>query len=154
MSSLFYFCMYYFFNMPKKILKFDFTSEIDFAIIAVVCSLKDYRLCFELNTALKLNLKREKDKEFLDRNHNRSLFTSFFYKSKDQEEIRVVVNKGTVFSFIPEKKNIDYFMTIKHMSAVSQENFIEQVKNISSISGVYELEHAELKSAENFLVFD
>ena len=142
--------------MAKKILKLDFTNEFDFLLFAIVCSYKDYRLCFELNQHLKINLKRESDAEvILDKLQNRSSFSNYSYTSPLNEQYSVINNKSAIGSFIPEKKNIDYFLQIKNIQAeITADEIIEKLKQISIISGVYELEPGEIKSVENFLVFE
>lgn len=140
--------------MAKKILKIDFSSEYDFLLFAIVCSQKDYRLCFELNRHLKINLKRENDVSLvIDSHKNRTDFSNYYYRSKHNEQYRVVNNKGQTGSFIPKSKNIDYFLQIKNMQSDSEE-ILKQLKKIEIISGVYEIEAGKLKSADNFLIFE
>ncbi|HKR03678.1 MAG TPA: IPExxxVDY family protein [Bacteroidia bacterium] len=139
--------------MAKKILRFEVINEYDFLLLAVICSYKDYRLCFELNQQLKLKLKREKDLEVLNRQKNKSTFSNFYFSSPDNEQFRVINNKGGTRAFIPEMKTIDYFIMIKNLtSKKSVDELIARIKKIEIISGVYEMDPNELKSAENFLM--
>ncbi|MFI5219875.1 MAG: IPExxxVDY family protein [Bacteroidia bacterium] len=142
--------------MAKKLLKIDFSFEYDFLLFAIVCSQKDYRLCFELNQRLKINLKREEDVSLIiDSHQNRSNFSNYYYRSKLSEHYRVINNKGQAGSFIPESKNIDYFLQVKNMqSRDSSGNILQHLKKIEIISGVYEIEASKLKSADNFLIFE
>jgi len=142
--------------MAKKILKLDFTNDFDFLLFAIVCSYKDYRLCFELNHHLKINLIREEDAELiLDRQKNRSSFSNYSYTSPLNEQYRVINNKSGIGSFIPERKNIDYFLQIKNLVTENAADVIlQKLKQIELISGVYKMEPGEIKSAENFLVFE
>lgn len=141
--------------MPKKIIKFSVENDYDFLLIALICSLKDYRLCFELNTQLKLQLKREKDVELvLDKQKNKSSFSNYFCES-DKEQYRIINNKGNTGAFIPEMKNIDYFLLIKNLPPKkSVDDLIGRIKKIEIINGVYELDPSELKSGENFLIIE
>ena len=140
--------------MAKKILKIDFRFEYDFLLFAIVCSQKDYRFCFELNQLLKINLKREADVTLvIDSHQNRSNFSNYFYRSKLNEQYRVINNKSQTGSFIPESKNIDYFLQIKNMQSDAG-TILKQLKKIEIISGVYEIEAGKLKSADNFLIFE
>lgn len=162
MSPLFYFkhITHYFrvcnFGvMPKKIIKFNISNNFDFLLLALVCSVKDYRLCFELNTQLKINLKRQADIELiLDKQKNKSFFSNY-YCLQDEEQYHVISNKGSNGSFIPEKKTIDYFLLIKNLSAKKNiDHLISNLKKIEIISGVYEMDPNELKSGENFLIVE
>ncbi len=51
-------------------------------------------------------------------------------------------------------KNVDYFMLIKNQPLDVIEKLIDGMNEIDNIGGVYELDPAELKSAENFLMFE
>lgn len=142
--------------MPKKILKLELNNQFDFLLYAIICSYKDYRLCFELNQQLKIKLKRDKDVELvLDRKKNRSSFSNYLYTSPVNESYHVINNKSHIGSFIPEKKNIDYFLMVTNLQAKNLiDGILSQLKKIEIISGVYEMNPAELKSAENFLLFE
>lgn len=141
--------------MAKKVLKLDIKNEYDFLLLAVICSYKDYRLCFELNQQLKLKLKREKDLEFINKQKNKNMFSNFYFSSADNEQFRIINNKGTTGAFVPEMKTMDYFMVIKNLNQKkSVDDLITRIKKIEIISGVYELNPDELKSAENFLMFE
>jgi len=141
--------------VAKKILKFEIPNEFDFLLLAVICSYKDYRLCFELNQQLKLKLKREKDLEVLNRQKNKSTFSNFYFSSEDNEQFRVINNKGGTRAFIPEMKTIDYFIIIKNLNQKkSVDDLINRIKKIEIISGIYEMDPNELKSGENFLIVD
>jgi hypothetical protein len=141
--------------MSKKVHKVDFPVEYDFVLLAIISSLKDYRLCFELNKKLKLKFIRQSDLELKDARHNRSEFTFFRCRnSKTQEELILIMNKGSNGILIPEMKNVDYFMLIKNHPVAMIEKLISGMNEIENISGVYALEPAELKSSENFLMFE
>jgi len=141
--------------MAKKVLKLDIKNEYDFLLLAVICSYKDYRLCFELNQQLKLKLKRENDLELLNKQKNKSVFSNFYFASPDNEQFRIINNKGSARTFIPEMKTIDYFMMIKNLNQKkSVDDLITKIKRVEIISGVYEINPDELKSAENFLIIE
>jgi len=141
--------------VAKKVLKLAIKNEYDFLLLAVICSYKDYRLCFELNQQLKLKLKREKDLELQGKQKNKSIFSNFYFCSPDNEQFRVINNKGSAGAFIPEMKTIDYFMMIRNLTAKkSVDELIGRIKKIEIISGVYEMDPNELKSAENFLMVE
>jgi hypothetical protein len=141
--------------MAKKVLKLDIKNEYDFLLLAVICSYKDYRLCFELNQQLKLKLKREKDLELISKQKNKNIFSNFYFSSPDNEQFRIINNKGTTGAFVPEMKTMDYFIMIRNLNQKkSVDDLIAKIKKIKIISGVYEVNPDELKSAENFLLID
>ena len=141
--------------MAKKVLKFDIEIEYDFLLLAVVCSYKDYRLCFELNQYLNLKLKREKDIELSDRQKSKNVFSNFYCLTSDNEQFRVINNKGSTGVFVPELKAIDYFIMIKDLNRKKKvDDLINSIKKIAIINGVYEMNPNELKSGENFLILE
>ncbi|MBL7930123.1 MAG: IPExxxVDY family protein [Bacteroidia bacterium] len=141
--------------MSKKVIKLDVPVEFDFVLLAVISSLKDYRLCFELNKKMKLKFIRQSDLELKDARHNRCEYTFFRCRnSKTHEEIILILNKGSNGVLIPEMKNVDYFMLIKNQPFDAIEKIVKAMNEIDNIGGVYELDPSELKSAENFLMFE
>ena len=141
--------------MPKKVLKFEIKNEYDFLLLAILCSHKDYRFCFELNNHLKLKLKREKDIELSDKHRNKNSFSSFYFSSSENEQIRVINNKSNAAAFIPEKKSIDFFIMVRNVNPKrSVDDLVNQIKKIKIVNGVYEMDPQTLKSAENFFIIE
>src|SRR3954469_11398588 len=130
--------------MAKKVLKFDIEIEYDFLLLAVICSYKDYRLCFELNQHLKLKLKREKDIELTSRQKSKNMFSNYYCSTGDNEQFRIINNKGSAGAFVPEMKSIDYFILIKNLNYKKKvDTLISSIKSITVINGVYEMDPNE-----------
>lgn len=145
----------YFRTVSKKVIRFEIPVEYDFMLLALISSLKDYRLCYELNKKLKLKFIRQPELELKDAKHNRSEYTFFRCRnSKTREEIILILNKGSNGILIPEMKNVDYFLLIKNQPVDAIDRLVTAMNEIDNIGGVYELDPAELKSAENFLMFE
>lgn len=141
-------------GMAKKILKLDFTEEYGFTLFALVCSLKDFKLCFELNQLLDFNFRRKDNVEITDKQRNRHTFTNFYFADRHAAQFHLISNRCNNGFFIPEKKNIDFFLMIKDCSRqVAREIFLK-IKKSEVISGIYEFNPAELKSTEHFLYFE
>ena len=143
--------------MSKKILKLQFQNEFEFLLAGLISGYKDYRLCFELNTAMKLSFKRNKDVVLPAGKPGSSTTHSYFYSDgRNGERYHVISNRdkeGTGF-YIPEMKNIDFFLLVSEASAkFDMDKLIKQTREIEIISGVYEIDPYELKSAEAFLLF-
>ncbi len=104
---------------------------------------------------MKLKFIRQSDLELKDARHNRCEYTFFRCRnSKTHEEIILILNKGSNGVLIPEMKNVDYFMLIKNQPFDAIEKIVKAMNEIDNIGGVYELDPSELKSAENFLMFE
>ncbi|MCC6384744.1 MAG: IPExxxVDY family protein [Bacteroidia bacterium] len=141
--------------MPRKVIKLDFDPEFDFSLLAILSSLKDYRMCFEISNTVKIKFKRQPDLELKDARHNRSEYSYFCYcNSKSGEEMTLIVNKGSNGVLIPEKKSIDYFLLIRNVDSETIDEIISRIKEIENVNGVYKLDPSEIKSAENLLMFE
>lgn len=157
-------------------LDLDFDLELDFTLIGISSSLRDYRLCHFINKHTGLQLQFGKE-SLIDHNGN--------VKSKPQEELDYHIitekskNKTSTHHFpvyryccesfeyeyyiinnkslengvlIPEIANFDYFMLIKNY--IDEEDLfklIDNLKSINEIMLVKEIEPISLKSKENLI---
>jgi hypothetical protein len=142
--------------MAKKVLEFDAGDHLDFEVTGIICAYKDFRLCFEINQALHLNLRRSEDLELrLERKHSTGWFSLFQHISRDEEEFYLLANKGNHTWFVPEQKHIDYYLIIRNRSPFTDpEDIVKKLNEISLISSVISIELSELKSADNFLYIE
>lgn len=142
--------------MSKKTLKLNFQGDFDFIVAGLVCGYKDYRLCFELNLALGLNFVRHDDVlQSAGRPGSNTRHSYFTFQGNDFEMYHIVSNKdkGLTGFYIPEMKNIDYFLVVSGASkSFDVSNMINEIRKIEIVSGVYEINHRELKSVEAFLI--
>ncbi len=134
----------------------DFEDDYDYVLIGIFCSYRDYRLCFELNGTLDLNLARQPDLELkLEKKGASSLFPVFWFRSDDTEDFFVVGNKGSTALFIPELKQVDYFLLVRNASRyTSAEQLTKKLREIEIISSAVELKPADIKSADHFLLIE
>lgn len=143
--------------MPKKVLKLDFEGDFEFALAGMLCGYKDYRLCFELNLALNLNFERNDDISLSAGRPGSSTRHSYYsFNGPDNEVYHILSNrdKGNTGFYIPEMKNVDYFLLITGASpSFDVSMIISTIRNIEIISGIYEINPKELKSADSFLIF-
>lgn len=143
--------------MSKKILKLDFEGEYDFLLLGLICGYKDYKLCFELNEMLKLNFQRKDDVNFPAGRPGSNTRHSYYESAgNDFESYHILSNRdkaGTGF-FIQEKKNVDFFLLITNAAgSFDLKKLISDIRKVDIVSGVYELDPYDLKSADSFLIF-
>ena len=156
---------------------FDFDLELDFTLIGISTSLRDYRLCHFINKETGLNLIFGKESS-LDHNGNLKNKPSdeldyhiLHEKSKSKKEVThhyqiyrycndafefeyYLVNNKSLENgvLIPEASNFDYFLLIKHY--IDEEDLIlliEQIRSIPQIMLVKEIDPIALKSKENLI---
>lgn len=141
----------------KKVLKLDFEGEYDFLLLGLISGFRDYKLCFELNELLKLNFQRREDVILPTGRPGSTTRHSYFdCQGGDFETYHILSNRdkaGTGF-FIQEKKNIDFFLIISGASTnFDMKHLIKEIRSIDIVSGVYELNPYDIKSADSFLIF-
>lgn len=130
--------------------------ETDFILFALVFHGKDYKLCYEINKAARLDLYKTDDLEAVtSRSGERSRFS--FYTFELEEEYKtyhVICNRGVPKgTLIPEQKQIDFFLVLKGpYRNEEKKELLMKLKEIPKMMGVYELDASKLKSKEN-LVF-
>lgn len=140
--------------MSKKIFKLEDNSDHDFLIAGIVTGLRDYKLCFELNRTLELNLERLEDKTMSAGRPGAATHHSYFeHSGTDGDYIILIHNRdrGNTGFFIPEMKNVDYFTIISNPSPdFDFRQFLTRIKNIPHVSGVYEIKGENIKSINHF----
>ncbi|NGM73920.1 IPExxxVDY family protein [Sphingobacterium sp. SGL-16] len=157
-------------------LDLDFDLELDFTLIGISSSLRDYRLCHFINkrTGLQFQFGKEspidhngnlksKSQEELDyhiiteKNKNITIthhFPMYRYCCEHFEFEYYIINNKSLENgvLIPEIANFDYFMLIKHYIDTEDLNkLVDNLKSINEIMLVKEIEPTSLKSKENLI---
>lgn len=140
----------------QKVHKLDFHQELDFLLIGIISGHKDYRLCFELNKSLALEMYRCKDLVLSAGRPGSSTSHAWFtYGGNDRECYHLIGNRDLDHTgfFMPEMRNVDYFLLIHGAASnFALDKVVEHLRQIKVVSAAYEIEPAELKSAEAFLI--
>ena len=138
--------------MNKLTLKYEL--DLDFVLIAVTVSLKDYRLCYKINKQLGVEFYREDELILqLRPNEQHMFFNKFHYQIPDSEtDFYLLSNKGTEGFLIPEMKQADYFILIKnYIDDEDLEYFITGINRIPEVLVAAEVDPKKLKSKENLI---
>lgn len=144
----------------------------NYSLIALHCTLEDYRVAFLLNTHLHLNLKRLK--KDLDFEYTAAAYPIFEWHDEKQQmtwnlvgnickkEEDSLVSSGTLFNnkstiirtfnLIPEFKNVNYLLKIQNeANPIKEKLIISKIHSIPHISAVYSIDVDELKSRDNLI---
>jgi hypothetical protein len=138
--------------LNRKILKFEI--DLDFVLIAVTTSLKDYRICFLINKYLHFNFTKTTDLS-VDLNPNPepvyfSMYTDNWEASGT--DFYFIGNKGTDGYLVPEMNRTDYFLMIKNYIADEDlDNIITGLNRIPEIVAAAKIDPKKVKSRENLL---
>jgi len=138
--------------LNKRILKFEI--DLDFVLIAVTSSLKDYRVCYLINKHLKFNFVRQPDLEVdIYQTNDPVLFSIFhYYWETTETEFYFIANKGSDGLLIPEMREVDYFIMIKnYIDEDDLDNIITLLNRIPEIMAAVKIDPKKIKSRENLL---
>ena len=158
-------------------LETDFDLELDFVLIGLSSSLRDYRLCHFVNKHTNLQLTHGKedyiDHKGIPKEQSRNEmdyhiiyeqkrgktattqhFKTFRYVNTTYDhEYYLISNRGEEGGLlIPEAPNFDYFILIKHfIDRDDLKNLIDSLKSVVDILLVKEIDPIILKSKENLI---
>ncbi|NQY66898.1 MAG: IPExxxVDY family protein [Flavobacteriales bacterium] len=135
--------------MKKLVLETE--DDFDFALIAISCHAKDYKICWSINKEFKFNLKREED--ILIKNRNEDISYSLYIYDDELRHctVHLIENRSGLGYLIPEQKQADYFVLVKgYFDEV--EEMIKRLKKIDVVLTAYSLDPTSLKSKNNLLI--
>ena len=138
--------------LNRKILKFEF--DLDFVLVAVTTSLKDYRICFLINKYLNFNFVKTTD---LAVDINQSPELVYFSKYTDHWEASAtdfyfIANKGSDGYLVPEMNKTDYFLMVKnYIDEEDLDRLISGLNKIPEIVAAVKIDPKKIKSRENLL---
>jgi len=138
--------------LNKKVLKFEI--DLDFVLIAITSSLKDYRLCYLINRELGFNFIKIDDL-YLDPTHGEkpSYFSLYKYSWESSEtDFYFISNKGSEGYLIPEMNKTDFLLMIKnYMDEDDLEKALIGLNRIQEIVAAVKVNPKKIKSRENLL---
>jgi len=138
--------------LNRKFLKFEI--DLDFVLIAVTTSLKDYRICYLINKYLKFNFVKIPELAVnLDEGKTKSLFSIYsYYWETTKTDLYFIANKGTEGYLVPEMRKMDYFLLIKNYLSENDSNeIISSLNKIPEIMTAVKIDPKKIKSHENLL---
>ena len=123
-------------------------NEIDFSVLAINSHIKAYRLCWNLNKTLNIDLEKNEDQKIT----NRLFFSRYTHITKDGFEYNVLVNRSKEGYLVPEYKSVNYFLILNTQKKIKK--IIEKVKNIKEVLMVFELDVLENQHLDRFIFND
>ncbi len=147
----------------------DFISD-DYELIAIHSTLEDYKLAFQLNCILGIQLKRNYNNIEIAISEGKSSFCNFLYDDEKNEVVwSLTENKTTITNstnqtsqlfndveiavyLVPEYKKADYLLKIENIDFdFDEEEIIEKISSIKNITTVYTIDATNLKSKNNLI---
>lgn len=139
--------------MNKTYLKLSL--DLDFVLIAITASLKDYVLCHKINTRLNLNFEKTEDHEvFFNIDEPPVAFSKyFFYVEQGDNDFFILGNRSSEGFLIPEMNKVDYFMIIQgYMHKEDLDYIISGLNKLPDIQVAAQIDPLKLKSNENLVI--
>ncbi len=155
-----------------KLILDDVFDEVLYTLIAIHCTIEDYRLAYLLNKHLGITLTRKSSD--LDYNNSKSTYSIFEWKDEKQlttwslvsnickTESYQQIHYESLFEnqeritktthLIPEYKRVNYFLKIDNQFNFSKEKYIlNSILNISQIATAYSIDSNKLRSKDNLI---
>ncbi|MCJ0741974.1 IPExxxVDY family protein [Pedobacter montanisoli] len=139
--------------MNKTYLKLSL--DLDFVLIAVTSSLKDYTLCHKINTNLNFEFEKIEDHEvFFNVDEPAVSFSKYYYAQEDGEtEFYLISNKGSEGFLVPEMNKVDYFMVIhNYIDKEDLNSMLSGLNKLPDIQVAVQIDVKKLKSKENLVM--
>ena len=137
--------------MNRKTLKFEI--DLDFVLIAITTSLKDYRICHYINKHLRFGFTRSADLEVdLLPGSDPVYFSMFqYYWEASETDFYFLANKGSDGYLVPEMRKADYFLMIRnYIDDVDLEQLITGLNRIPEIVAAVKIDPKKLNHAKIF----
>jgi len=129
--------------------------DLDFVLIAITASLKDYVLCHRINTILNFDFEKIDDHEVYFNIDEDPLSFSKYYYFVEQGEIEyyIVNNRNAEGFLVPEMNKVDFFMVIHQYIDKEDLNYIiGGLNKMADIQVAAQIDPAKLKSKENLIM--
>lgn len=142
--------------MKKRRLEVEFAY--DFELMGLISSARGYKLAWEINHALGVNLAKKDDLKMTTRegdffftfySHQSSINTFNLFRNRSNEGTTGSDTKGIFL--VPEHSHLDYILYAKGDEDMHSKRLQEVLRNIPSIELVAFLPLAALKSKDNFI---
>ena len=155
-----------------KLILDDVFDESVFTLIAIHCTIEDYRLAYLLNKFLRINLCRKRFD--LDFKNGKSAYSIYNWEDKKQlidwnlvsnmckTNDYTQINSGLLFettqsitktyNLLPELKTVNYLLKIDdELNIVKEKYIINTILSIPQIATAYTVNQSQLKSKDNLI---
>ncbi len=140
--------------MKKHKLKIDLSSELDLFLIGISSTEPDYKLCWELNNALFIELAKTNDHSIKNKTGIELNFTRFHYVDENSLNTYTLIrNKENNNYLIEDLKAIDFIFIIKsEFSESEKKHFLTQLRNLTLITAAIEFSSNNVRYKERLLI--
>lgn len=127
-------------------------EDYDFSLIGISCHAKDYRLCYELNKILEIDLVRGEDLDIDSKNSKANYALYDYIDEENFIDYYLLSNRSNKGFLIPEHKSTDFFLLLKGASNSDIiENIINKISEIQLVLTSFQIDVNTLKSKQNLI---
>ncbi len=132
--------------MAKLVLDWKEEKEDSFALIGISCHQKDYRLCWELNKTLEIELHKEED---IPGPNEEISFSRYYYNNEDfMQDYYLLTNKIGKIYFAQELKQADYILQVYGLrSEYESDDLLQKISGIDGVLTAFTYDSEKLKYA-------
>jgi hypothetical protein len=138
--------------MAEKKIKNELTS--DYVLVGISSSLKEYKLCYHLNTLLACDFKKLKDLIFEPTDRSRKIQFSVFKAGEEDDKNQFIVftNKNLQDVLLPEISNFDYLVQILgKYEEESVKALVEGIRQFPEVMMTAEIPLKKIRSKERLV---
>lgn len=129
--------------------------DLDFVLVAVTASLKDYTFCHKINNALNFEFAKTNDHQVYFNVDEDPLSFSCFYYFMEQGEIDyyVLANRNGEGILVPEMANVDFFILARpFLHQDDLEFMLARINKIAEVQVAAKIDAHKLKSKQNLII--
>ncbi len=130
----------------KHQLIFEYDTDIE--VFGISSAYIDYRLAWELNLKLSIQLEKQSEKLELEDKKTKEIKSFFLYYFFDEENLTkyyLIRNKQENKFMVSEKQYVDYFLCIQDNNSFEGETLLSEMRKINGVVAVFPLESEEFE---------
>ena len=133
----------------KHQLIFEYDTDIE--VFGISSAYIDYRLAWELNLKLSIQLEKQSEKLTIEDKKTKELNSFFLYYFFDEENLTkyyLIRNKQENKLLVSDKQFVDYFLCIRDNNSFESETLLSEMRNMNGVVAVFPLESEEFEFAD------
>jgi hypothetical protein len=130
----------------KHQLIFEYDTDIE--VYGISSAYIDYRLAWELNLKLSIQLEKQSEKLELEDKKTKEIKSFFLYYFFDEENLTkyyLIRNKQENKFMVNDKQYVDYFLCIQDNNSFEGETLLSEMRKINGVVAVFPLESEEFE---------
>jgi hypothetical protein len=134
----------------------EFEPEVDFEMLSISSHLRDYKLCWNLNRIMGMNLSKCAPLEY-NRGKKKEPTLHARYIWHDEEthtSYHLVKNKAEDGLLVPELKHADYILFVRDNIHINFTGLIANIRKIDNVMMAQKIDPLALKNVEHLMYLE